>query len=135
MNEYQLREDYKDFLLNYTWDLYSTITFRRPRYDGIFWCEKVWKVFEKFGGSRGFIAVEPHLLDGIHLHMLSRHSFYSDAGTIPRGLWKYCFKAFGRSLIEPVDNSIQVSRYCAKYVVKGNQYEFMGWPEAWKYDS
>lgn len=137
LDGYQLREEYTSFLLSYPWDCYSTITYRRTRKDGIAAASQAWKVFERFEATRMFIAVEPHLLDGIHLHCLSRHlsaQYRPGSNIVPPGLWKYCFKAFGRSRIEPISDTVQVSRYCAKYVVKGNQYEFFGFPEAWRQD-
>lgn len=119
----EVKHEYADFISQFRWDVYSTITFRHKRTDAMYWSERVWQFLEKFNSTRAFIAVEPHYYEGIHLHILSRHiPSLQNLGSI----WKYSFKAFGRSTIEYVDNTLAISRYCAKYVVKGNQFDFKG---------
>jgi hypothetical protein len=76
------------------------------------------------------VAVEPSRFQGIHLHMLSRHFPSLDTSS---SMWKYFFKACGRTTIEPVGDLLAVSRYCSKYVVKENNVAFCGDPEAWRY--
>lgn len=130
MNE--ILHEYADFIAARPWDLYSTITFRQKRSDSIYWTDKIWSVMDKFGACRAFIASEPHRLEGIHFHVLSAHFDYaagreSMAKVNTNALWKYCFKAFGRTTIEKIHNDqLAVSRYCAKYVVKGNNFDFKG---------
>ena len=131
---FQTKMAYSDFLQRYPWDFYITTTFRKPRVDGIYWSGKLWKALEKMGASRAFIAVEPHKYEGIHLHALSRQHPWDD-GVKPGTIWKYCFKAFGRTTVDKIDGVVAVSRYCAKYVVKENQFEFMGDKHAWLKDS
>lgn len=127
--------DYADFLSTFPWDIYSTITFRQKRVDSIYWSKRIFEVLSKFDATRAFVACESHRLDGIHFHILSRHLPCPESLS---PLWKYCFKAFGRSKIEFVGENnkseLSVSRYCAKYVVKGNRFEFMGDSSAWKFD-
>jgi len=122
---------YADYISQFPWDLYSTITYREPRKDCIYQAQRAFGVLEKFGATRAVIAVEPHRLSGVHLHCLSRHLPALDS-TVP--LWKYCFKAFGRTTVESVGDTLAVSRYCAKYVVKENNVSFAGSPEAWLQD-
>lgn len=129
---HSLKLDYGDFISTFPWDVYGTITFRQKRVDSIYWAGRIWQALSRFGASRAVIAVEPHTYEGIHLHTLSRHS---DGPVMLSRLWAYSFKSFGRSSFEAVDSVLSVSRYCAKYVVKGNVVEFEGRPEAWTYDS
>lgn len=122
--------EYADFISQFQWDLYSTITFRQKRSDSLYWSKRAFSTLEKFGATRAFVAVEPHRLDGIHLHILSRHI----PAPSTSALWKYCFKAYGRSKIEVVDDTMAVSRYCSKYVVKGNDFDFFGGKKAWLHE-
>lgn len=133
MNE--ILHEYADFIAARPWDLYTTITFREKRTDSLYWTDKIWHVMEKFDAVRAFVACEPHKLEGIHFHVLSAHSNFDNKAEIKAdvntsALWKYCFKAFGRSTVEKIrDDQLAVSRYCAKYVVKGNNFDFKG--ELW----
>lgn len=128
---HQVKLEYADFISCFPWDYYGTITFRQARCDGLYWTKRAFQVLEKFNATRAFVAVEPHSYEGIHLHLLSRHLPKLDASG---SLWKYCFKAFGRTTFEKIDDAIAVSRYCSKYVVKGNDFDFCGSASAWKYD-
>jgi len=124
--------EYADFISSYPWDLYSTITFRQKRTDSIYWTGKIWNTLEKFGAVRAFIASEPHSLEGIHYHVLSAHIGEETGSELftrvnPSALWRYCFKAYGRSTVDKIRNDqLAVSRYCAKYIVKGNNFDFKG---------
>lgn len=128
---HETKLDYADFIAKYPWDLYSTVTFREKRTDGLYWTKRIWQTLEKFDATRAFIACEPSQYQGIHFHMLSRHI---PALERTDSLWKYCFKAFGRSQIEVIDSPLAVARYCSKYIVKGNEFDFKGTPEAWTLD-
>lgn len=130
-NPKEVEHAYADFLMCFPWDYYSTVTFRQTRHDGIQWAKRIWNVFDKFDASRVFVAIEPNTLDGIHAHLLSRHlPVLQTTGS----LWKYLYKAFGRSQVEAITGIMPVSRYCAKYVVKRNQFEFFGDKSAWLLD-
>lgn len=126
---HSLKLDYADFISNFIWDDYITVTFRQVHRDSIQWSERLWQTLDKFGATRAFIAAEPHKLDGIHLHSLARWGLSESPSTAH--LWKYLFKAYGRNQVEPVGDVIQVCRYCAKYVVKENDFFFKGSPKAW----
>lgn len=133
---HKLKLAYAEFIQSFPWDLYTTITFRKPRVDSIYWSDKIFQVLQKFDCSRSFIACEPHKYLGIHFHVLSRHLPYLEryGSSNDSPIWKYCFKAFGISTVEKVEDTYAVSRYCAKYVVKENSFEFKGDPSAWKLD-
>jgi len=51
-------------------------------------------------------------------------------------LWKYLFKQYGRTQVEEVKSFAKVSMYCAKYVTKGDAYDYRlsGDREAWVED-
>ena len=135
-NTHGISLDYADFISSFRWDDYATVTFRKSRYDAIYWSNKVAKTFERFGATREVVCVEPNRLDGIHIHSLIRFGL-SDVQTASQTrarLWKYCFKAYGRTQIEAVNDVLAVSRYCAKYVVKGNVVHFGGLTDAWNRD-
>lgn len=130
----RLRLEYADFIASQEWDFYSTVTFRQSRHDRIYWPQKLYRTLEKFDATRAVVACEPHKLDGIHFHCLSKHDPLPQSTS---SLWKYLFKAYGRSSVSPVGEAMSVSRYCSKYVVKGGDVNFMGEAEAWtnpKYD-
>jgi len=130
MNE--ILHEYADFISDREWDLYSTVTFRHKRVDSIYWTGRIWGTLEKFDAVRAFVACEPHKLEGIHFHVLSAHSNFTDTNEVKAdvntsALWKYFFKAYGRSQVDKIrGDQLAVSRYCAKYVVKGNNFDFLG---------
>jgi len=129
----KLALEYADYLSNLPWDYYSTVTFRERRSNALYWADRVWQVFERFEAYRVFLAVEKNRLNGIHCHLLSAHV---PSGWHESSLWKYCFKAFGRTQIESITSPLAVSRYCAKYVVKGDpdNFFFKGDPYYWNID-
>ncbi len=124
---------YAEYLQTFSWDYYSTVTFRRLRRDTLAAAAAVWAVLDgKFLATRAFIAVERHYLDGVHLHLLHQH--YHDLGlnaVKAYSMWLYLYKAFGRSSVEQIRGPGDVSSYCSKYVVKEEQYNFFGEPQAW----
>lgn len=127
-----LRQAYSELIHSRPWEFYSTITFRTPRHDQLSVISTLSKAFSRLEASRAFIAVEPHRMGGVHAHCLSHHPLRKDmqAGWI----WKYMFKAFGRSSVSKIkDTQSLVTWYCAKYVTKGPDYEygFMGNRDAW----
>ena len=133
----ELHEAYAETISQYDWDIYLTQTFRRCRHDGtnaVFAVHK--KMEDVFGASRAFVAVEPHKLDGLHLHALYRIPEWQS--NLPTRIKKYEKKAFGytnsiRSMNIPPEN-FTVAMYCSKYVTKGNDFFFLGSPEAWLLD-
>jgi len=132
----QIRQAYAEHLQKYPWDYYITQTFRNNVRDGLRASQSFWGILErKFMATRSFIAVEPHKLDGIHLHALTRHCFDK---INEKALWKYLFKAEGRSRVEsPRFNSqALVTWYCSKYITKGDcDFHYFGDKNAWLLDS
>lgn len=78
------------------------------------------RVFERFMARHlarvsYFYALEENpARDGFHVHAL-----WADAGSVfRREVWAAWFTRYGRARIEPVNNHLDVSNYCAKYVTK-----------------
>ncbi len=129
-----LQEAYASHLTSFDWDVYMTQTFKHTRRDGSNAANHVYKTLEeKFGAIRAFIAVEPHYLDGIHLHSLIHFPEINYQRDLVGRLKKYCGKAYGFNHIAVARDQDQVSLYCCKYVVKGNDFFYKGEPSAWKY--
>ncbi|MBA7537130.1 hypothetical protein ES705_29397 [subsurface metagenome] len=128
-----ITDAYAEYLQTFSWDYYSTVTFRRLRRDPLAAAAKVWSILDgKFAATRAFIAVEKHVLDGVHCHLLHQH--YHEIGSqavLAYSMWLYLFKAFGRTTVEAIKSSEQVSTYCSKYVSKGEQFNLFGEPQAW----
>lgn len=129
-NNQELREAYANHLMQFDWNSMLTQTFKRTRHDGTNAVNAVWIRLQPFGYTRAFFAVEPHKLDGIHLHALLRKNYESCIDDTR--VKQYCDKTFGWSVISPIRNNATVSLYCAKYVVKGNDYFYEGAPIAWQ---
>lgn len=129
----EVTEAYAAFLQEFPWDYYSTVTFRRSRRDPIAASQVVSRSLSTLGASRGFLAVEGHKSGFLHVHALSRHTLNPNLQA--SSAYTYLFKAHGRATVEPIRDSGKVTAYCAKYVVKGNQFDFLGDPEAWLLDN
>jgi len=132
MADAEVNQAYSDFIQTVPWDYYSTVTFRSSRRDPIAASQSVCRAMSTLGATRVFLAVESHKSGFLHCHALSRHTF--NPGLRPQSAYRYLFKAFGRTTVEPIRELGQVSAYCAKYVTKGNDYQFWGYPEAWLLD-
>jgi len=135
-NRAQVREAYAEHLHQYPWDYYITQTFRNNVRDGLRASQSFWNILEtKFHATRAFVAVEPNRLSGIHLHALTRHVFDR---INEHALWKYLFKAEGRSKVEvPRWNSTAlVTWYCSKYITKGDcDFHYFGDKSSWLLDN
>lgn len=132
---------YADYLQEFSWDFFATVTCRQDRRDPLALKRDVWQAFRPHC-SRGFIAIEPHKTGMLHAHGIFRskladmpsHSWYSARGTVPEQtplmLWSTAFHRFGRSKVELINGHADVTNYCSKYVVKTNyEYDFLGnWP-------
>ena len=111
--------------------MYHTQTFAHTRRDGTNAASAFWNIIRtKMNADRAFIAIEPHYLDGIHIHSLiqARDGFRMYASK------SYLEKAMGYNYIVPIDKAgskAAVNLYCAKYVTKGNDYFYFGDKGAW----
>lgn len=129
----QVRQAYADHLQEYPWDFYLTVTSRKPRTHALNFSQGLWHSLHVLDATRAFIAVENNYLGGIHIHALSRHCFRP--GLRSQSVWKYVWKAYGRSTVEEITDAAAVSSYCAKYVLKGQyDYDFYGDAAAWQLD-
>lgn len=129
----EIQDAYAEYLQEFSWDYYSTVTFRKLRRDPLAAAASVYAVLDgKFLATRAFVAVERHVLDGVHLHLLSQH--YREVGhqaVKAYSMWLYLFKAFGRTAVEAIRSTEDVSYYCSKYVSKGEHFNLFGAPQAW----
>ena len=123
---------YAELLHEYPWDFYSTVTFRKPRRDSLSAGQSVSQSLSTLGSSRAFLAVEHHQTGMVHVHSLSRHLY--NPSLSPHAAYRYLFKAHGRTTVEPIRDSESVTAYCAKYVTKGMEFLFEGYPENWVLD-
>ncbi|KKM82453.1 hypothetical protein LCGC14_1319500 [marine sediment metagenome] len=130
----EVREAYSDLLQSLPWDYYITQTYRHLHRDTISAPARWWEAIQPTLPTRAFVAVEPHYLDGIHLHCLVKFP-RGDAG---RSLFhrldlrRDLRDRFGFVNVEAARTSSAVATYCAKYVTKGHlSYEFQGNPDSW----
>lgn len=130
----RLLEAYSSHLSTFNWDTYLTVTFKHTRHDGTNAVNAVWERLPCLP-DRAFIAVEPHKLDGIHLHALLHHRNdmpVEQFNEIPGRTQAYCTKTFGWSKASFIETA-GVLDYCSKYVTKGNEYFYKGDPYYWKH--
>lgn len=123
---------YAQFISEHEFTHYITQTFKHTRRDATVAARAVGGLYEILGATHSFIAVEPHKLDGIHLHSLvnlpADLAVDYQAVRLERNSAKYGFYN-----ISPLrSESFTVSHYCAKYVVKGNNFFLLGDSGAWK---
>lgn len=107
------------------WDYFWTVTSRRPRRDALALIRDVSHHFRSLDyASALFIACEPHRLSrNLHAHGLYRSETGTQLGLSlgvpsPGGIWEGLFYRFGRSRVEPIRSTSEVSAYCSKYVTK-----------------
>ena len=127
-----IREAYATLIHDQEWDFYSTVTYRTPRHDSIRAAGRYWATLsDKFDADRAFIVAEPHRLDGLHLHALSRHALRPELQA--QTLWKYCFAAYGRYQAECVSGTTTalVTWYVSKYVTKGDPDGYFLFGDSW----
>lgn len=132
-----IRQAYAEHLGEYSWDFYSTVTFRTTHRDPLNAASRVSRALERLDCTRAFLAVERHRLDGVHVHTLHRHTFRQDLASA--SVWKYFSKAFGRTTVESPRETTAVEAYCAKYVTKdyglgGESFHYFGDTAAWTLD-
>jgi len=117
-----IRSSYAEWLQEYNWDYFCTVTFRLPRVNPQPALNVVWKALQPHNVGRAFLAAEHHLVsDNLHIHgiLAGYHPDWSPQMSLPWDIWKTCFDRFGRSKIDLVGSHEAVTAYCAKYVLKG----------------
>ncbi|GAI10042.1 unnamed protein product [marine sediment metagenome] len=129
------REAYATWLESLHWDYFVTVTFRRPRVDGIRANDRVWSTLEACHVKRAFLATERFKWSReLHVHgLLSNYDgTWYPRMALPWDMWERCFKVYGRTTVEAINGPAAVTRYCSKYVVKGlSEYGFYGRPAFW----
>lgn len=127
-----------NYIAQYKWSYFLTVTCKRPRRDSIALMRDIWEELQSLSGvnwsissdglysvSRAFLACEPHKFSS-NLHAHGLVSTLNPAFILMQGNLN---KRFGRSRVETIRNSGQVSAYCAKYASKwsdGDNYDFFG---------
>lgn len=136
-----IRKAYSEYLQQYRWDYYATVTFREPRKDPYYAMKAVSGfLWRESGAGRAFLAAEPHKSGDLHIHTIMAqpikrgYRIYPGMGT-PEEVWQGLFDRFGRSKVEPIRGAGDVSDYCSKYVLKGQKvadhYSFLGPAGMW----
>ena len=138
----RLTEELSNWLQQYQWDYFLTVTCRWPRRDSIAFIRDIYEILTASETSfwsdphrfhlpyRAFIACEPHRFsNNLHAHGLVTgfQSIYP-----PSVFQKALDSRFGRSRVELCRSRGDVAAYCTKYVIKytdGDNYDFKGyWP-------
>ncbi len=130
----EVRSAYSDLLQSLPWDYYLTQTYRHLHRDTISAPARHWEALQDAGATRAFIAVEPHYLDGVHLHSLAKFPGPMATATLFHrlDLRRDLKREFGFVDVDRIRDPSQVTSYCSKYVTKGPlSYEFFGEPSTW----
>lgn len=122
------------FLQERGWHYFFTGTCRKPRKDRLALLRDAGQTIRNVTNGRAFIAVEPHTSGLAHFHGLV-HTNGVEPGFPATALWHVLYRRFGRSKVELIKSQENVAAYCAKYVAKGQQfeYDFIGDRYAWKW--
>ncbi len=130
----EVQTAYSDLLQDLPWDYYLTQTYRHLHRDHISAPARHWDALQEAGATRAFVAVEPHYLDGIHLHTLAKFPEGMATATLFHrlDLRRDLRRDFGFADVQRINDPEQVSTYCSKYVTKGAaSHGFFGNPPAW----
>lgn len=105
------------FLNEYDWDVFATLTFKEPRTRSTIRLIRPWlkAITHHKKNHRAFVAEEWHK-DGerLHLHALVQ----CDKEIYRRYAWQWWFNRHGRARVLPYDPERRASWYVAKYVAK-----------------
>lgn len=115
-----------DWLQASPWDIFFTITTRKPRRDSLAFIRDIKGNLEQGNQcSKLFIACEPYRFNrNLHAHGLLLFGGQVDSGgryfsrDVSYDLWDDLFRKFGRSRVEHIVSRRQVVNYCVKYVTK-----------------
>jgi len=138
INSTQARDAYARYLQSFNWDYFLTVTFRKDFRDGIKALDYVWDTlhYDCFA-KRAFLSSEKHRYPSRDVHIHGLISDYDGSWRpnmcLPWEMWSIMFKRFGRSRVEAISRSEQVTAYCSKYVSKRlSEYGFFGAPTFWE---
>lgn len=135
--DFRARSAYADYLQSLHWDFFITVTFRNHWRDSIKAHEAVWNALHYDSNvKRAFLAVERHRYPNWQVHVHGLVSDYDGSWRpgmlLPWSMWENLFKRFGRTRVEQIRSSEDVSGYCAKYVTKRvSEYGFYGAGKFW----
>ncbi len=132
----EVKSAYADLLESLPWDYFVTQTYRHLHRDTISAPARHWEHLQEAGATRAFVAVEPHYLDGLHLHTLARFPGKMAEATLFHrlDLRRTLKDNFGFVTVDRIKSPEQVTNYCSKYVTKGPAaYEFFGNPGGWSH--
>jgi len=117
-----LKEAWSDFLDQWKWDGFVTVTFREPRlpHHADSTLNEVAKVIRRHTHRRFFLGGELHINRTLHVHGLLQLPARDPAAKRPQAtdLWRELYDRFGRSQVSAVQSQEAVSSYVSKYCVK-----------------
>lgn len=139
-NTRQTKEYYANWLQQYQWDDFLTVTFRSARREPYYALQHVWHELQRHHVARAFLACEPFQACGdIHIHgiVAGRGPGWYPEIQLPWEIWDGLFHRFGRSKVEACNSHEAVTMYCAKYILKqqdrvADYYEVFGNKYAWR---
>jgi hypothetical protein len=135
----RIQESVSDFIQEYAWRDFITVTPRRPRRDSIAFIRDIWNVItakeNRFWSNpdglqlpyRAFLACETFKFQkNLHCHgLINGLSYMYSPSTLQAALDYY----IGRSRVENCRSHQDVAAYCSKYASKwsdGDNYDFLG---------
>lgn len=115
---YEVREQYSNWLSQEHWDFFFTGTFRFESITPNGARRSVQRFFRGFPTKELVVLfIESGKLYGkVHLHGLLR--FRANQRPSAQTIWKRWFDRFGRAKVETIESREAVSKYCCKYVTK-----------------
>ncbi len=125
MNDHEaVIEGWRAFLGRVEWDIFLTVTFRKPRppHHGESTLREVGTVIARECDRPFFLGTELHVNGNLHVHGLLKSVDGPDALSsrwLADSLWERFRVQFGRSQVRRVRDHEAVVNYCTKYVVKG----------------
>jgi hypothetical protein len=120
LNPQNIREAFVDWLNDYDWDWYVTLTFRNDI--GEYYARENFQRFHKEIRHRNgyrpeFVRVTEYQQRGVPHY----HSLMLNVGGLRRmDMVDWCYNQFGISRIFPYDRDRGASYYLGKYILKGN---------------
>lgn len=115
-----------------TWDVFLTVTFKRPRKDPYYALKAVVTTLKALDVFRSaFLVAEYHLSGNVHIHGVAQWQSWFGKGvmravseqadwesTYRSAVWGMLFKSHGRSSVEPIRSPAAIEKYIAKYCAK-----------------
>lgn len=117
-SNYEVREQYSNWLSKERWDYFFTGTFRFEDISPNGARRAALRFFRGFPTKELIVLfIESGKLYGkVHLHGLLR--FYLTERPTAKTIWQRWFNKYGRAKVEVIESREAVSNYCCKYVTK-----------------